>query len=57
MTISASPGIELRYIAADQKLAFIVYYDVETQFAMQTAAGHERPCCRVLERLIVRRES
>jgi len=31
MTIFASPGIELRYIAADQKLAFIVYYDVETQ--------------------------
>lgn len=31
MTIFASPGIELRYLAADQKLAFIVYYDVETQ--------------------------
>jgi hypothetical protein len=31
MTIFASPGIELRYLAADQKLAFIVYYDTEAE--------------------------
>lgn len=31
MTLFASPGIELRYLAADQKLAFIVYYDIEAE--------------------------
>lgn len=29
MTLFASPGIELRYLGADEKLAFIVYYDIE----------------------------